>query len=311
MEIAGWIIDREAAVHPKENSRPAWVAAAISSWLCWLSCLSVKHADLLWKRETCDLSLCSSCVPFLPCLPLQLWRFPKLWAQGPCYRPGTLVSAQGSALVIPRWHFGVAPPSPSTATEAGEKGEESRCSSGLFLQPRCPRHTVTTERLQDGLWFPDGRWRCWYPCCPEGLGLWHPACNPKGGIKTEARCWPCSAVVYLKIFLSHEENDTVRLEATVCCAPPPPFAVETACNLKSWNVSKVLTSLCPSSQFGFPSFDLSTISHFCIFRLLSLPLSFWTFRVTDPSFPLPLYSVCFQGVILGVPHQLVDRSASF
>lgn len=96
-----------------------------------------------------------------------------------------------------------------------------------------------------------------------------------------------------------------------CCTFFFLFAVETACNLTSWYVSKVFTSLRPSSPLGFPSFDLSTILPFCIFRLLNLPVSFWTFRVTDPSFPLPLYSVCFQGLILGVPHQFIARSASF
>jgi hypothetical protein len=34
MEITGWMADREAAVHPKENSRLAWVTAAVSSWPC-------------------------------------------------------------------------------------------------------------------------------------------------------------------------------------------------------------------------------------------------------------------------------------
>lgn len=33
-------------------------------------------------------------------------------------------------------------------------------------------------------------------------------------------------------------------------------------------------------------------------------MSFWTFRVTDPSSLLPLYSVRFQGFILGVHSQV-------
>lgn len=34
MEITGWMADREAAVHSKENRRLALVAAAVSSWPC-------------------------------------------------------------------------------------------------------------------------------------------------------------------------------------------------------------------------------------------------------------------------------------